>query len=39
VPKDGSKGLSLDDQGRVKGIVDAEDPRETHILGDLDVHA
>jgi len=31
--------LALDDQGRVIGLVEADDPRPRHLLGDLDVHA
>jgi hypothetical protein len=32
-------GLSLDEQGRVLGLVAAADPGAEHVLGDLDVHA
>jgi hypothetical protein len=31
--------LALDDEGRVIGVVPAEDPGPEHLLGDLDVHA
>lgn len=36
---DESRGLALDDQGRVVGVVGAEDTEAEHVLGDLDVHA
>jgi len=35
---DGS-ALALDETGHVTGIVAADDEREEHLLGDLDVHA
>jgi hypothetical protein len=31
--------LALDEEGRVIGVVPADDPRPEHLLGDLDVHA
>jgi hypothetical protein len=31
--------LALDGEGRVIGIVPADDPEPQHLLGDLDVHA
>jgi hypothetical protein len=31
--------LALDDEGRVIGVVGADDPAPAHLLGDLDVHA
>jgi hypothetical protein len=31
--------LALDDEGRVLGVVPADDPGPEHLLGDLDVHA
>jgi hypothetical protein len=36
---DDRTALALDDQGRVTGLVDADDPTPQHLLGDLDVHA
>jgi hypothetical protein len=32
-------GLALDAEGRVVGVVPADDPEPEHLLGDLDVHA
>jgi hypothetical protein len=37
--EDEATGLALDDAGRVVGVVPVDDPRERHLLGDLDVHA
>jgi hypothetical protein len=37
--RDDRTALALDDQGRVTGLVEADDPRPQHLLGDLDVHA
>jgi hypothetical protein len=31
--------LALDAEGRVLGVVPADDPGPQHLLGDLDVHA
>jgi hypothetical protein len=31
--------LALDGDGRVIGLVPADDPGPEHLLGDLDVHA
>jgi hypothetical protein len=31
--------LALDADGRVVGVVGADDPSPEHLLGDLDVHA
>jgi hypothetical protein len=31
--------LALDAEGRVLGVVPADDPAPQHLLGDLDVHA
>jgi hypothetical protein len=31
--------LALDDEGRVIGVVPADDPGPEHLLGDFDVHA
>jgi hypothetical protein len=31
--------LALDSDGRVIGVVPADDPHPRHLLGDLDVHA
>jgi hypothetical protein len=33
------EALALDDEGRVLGVVPADEPHERHLLGDLDVHA
>ena len=33
------KGLALDGEGRVTGVVDLDDPQPEHVLGDFDVHA
>ena len=37
--RDDGSALALDASGRVTGLVDADDDREEHLLGDLDVHA
>jgi hypothetical protein len=37
--RDDRTALALDDQGRVTGLVQADDPSPEHLLGDLDVHA
>jgi hypothetical protein len=34
-----NRALLLDGEGRVQGIVGADDPEADHLLGDLDVHA
>lgn len=34
-----AKALALDDDGFVTELVDEDDPRERHLLRDLDVHA
>ena len=39
VQQDESKGLSLDDQGRVTGIVYVDEKTLQHVVGDFDVHA
>jgi hypothetical protein len=39
VGSDGTRALALDDRGRVLGVVGADDEQQTHLLGDLDVHA
>jgi hypothetical protein len=39
VQNDESRGLLLDGDGRVVGVVGADDPEAEHLLGDLDVHA
>jgi hypothetical protein len=31
--------LALDAEGRVLGVVPADEPNARHLLGDLDVHA
>jgi hypothetical protein len=36
---DEARGLALDEQGRVLGVVGAEETDAEHVLGDLDVHA
>jgi hypothetical protein len=33
------RALALDAEGRVLGVVGADDPEAEHLLGDLDVHA
>jgi hypothetical protein len=37
--QDDHTALALDDQGHVTGLVQDDDPRPRHLLGDLDVHA
>ena len=39
VQQDESKGLSLDDQGRVTGTVYVDEKTLQHVVGDFDVHA
>jgi hypothetical protein len=34
-----SRALLLDAEGRVQGVVGADDTEAEHLLGDLDVHA
>ena len=36
---DTGSALALDHEGRVLGVVGADDPHEDHLLGDFDVHA
>ena len=36
---DDRTALALDDQGRVTGLAQADEPQPRHLLGDLDVHA
>ncbi|MEM6364269.1 MAG: hypothetical protein AAF745_07575 [Planctomycetota bacterium] len=39
VQDDPSKGLSIDDEGRITAVIAVDDPDEKAILGDFDVHA
>ena len=39
VQHDESRALLLDGDGRVQGVVGADDTDAEHLLGDLDVHA
>lgn len=39
VQHDECRALALDSEGRVQGIVGADDTEVEHLLGDLDVHA
>lgn len=34
-----NKAIALDDKGYATGVVEVDDPRQEHLLGDLDVHA
>lgn len=37
--EDDNKAIALDEEGFATRIVDVDDPRQKHLLGDLDVHA